>query len=195
VNNPIAEQQHLYTQILLLNGIGRCFSYVHTSGRPRSAAMEESRDDWTWRDTLARLQHIDKIIETIVTRAIALNVGLLAAFFSIVELSPGNSKSLLIFLIIISVLAIIINGILALQLARQQCIHHFYFIELKNKNKLKHLLPHKYRKKYENTENSKGLCCSIGIIPYCKMWIVLLFIMSFLFIVLLILTILFLLDC
>jgi hypothetical protein len=166
--------------------IGRSFSYDHTSERPFSVAMEESRDAWTWRDTLARLQHIDKIIETIVTRAIALNVGLLAAIAAIITSAPSGSESLLPYL---ALAAFIINIIFALQLARQQCLHHFYFKELGKKEKLGHLLPLKYRKKYEkeierNTDKSNGLCCTIGIIPYCEMWICLLIIMCFLFIVL-----------
>jgi hypothetical protein len=85
--------------------------------------------------------------------------------------------------------AFLINTILALQLARQQCLHQFYFKELGKKDKLKHLLPLKYREKYENgieidTDKNNGLCCFFGKIPYCKTWIALLFIMGILFLVL-----------
>jgi uncharacterized protein YacL len=132
--------------------------------------MEESRDDWTWRDTLARLQHIDRIIETIVTRAIALNVGLLAAFFSIAELSSGDSKWLLLFSVIVAVLAIIINRILARQLARQDCIHKFYLNTLDAEQKLQYILPKIYRREFnKGSDKEVGESCLKGFeIHYCE---------------------------
>jgi len=144
--------------------------------------MEESRDDWTWRDTLARLQHIDKIIETIVTRAIALNVGLLAALTAIIKLSPsGNSLWILLFL---AIAGLVINIICALQLARQECIRRFYFNNLENEGKGQYILPSKYR---EKTKRDVCWCWWGDKIRYCEAWIYLFIIMSLLFIVLLIL--------
>ncbi len=142
--------------------------------------MEASGDDWTWRDTLARLQHIDKIIETIVTRAIALNVGLLAAFFSIVELSHGDSWLLLLFLAIVSVLAFGINCILILQLYRQDCIHKFYLNSLDAEQKLRYMLPKIYRQEVKDS-------CLKGLkMHYCEGWIGILKFMSIVFVCILI---------
>jgi purine-cytosine permease-like protein len=155
--------------------------------------MEKNKDDWTWRDTLARLQHIDKIVETIVTRAIALNVGLIAVIAAIITGNSSRFESLLPYL---AIPVFIINIILAFQLARQQCIHQFYFKKLRAEEKLEHLLPPEYRTKYEkeiekNTDKSNGIC-SLGKMPYVITWIVLLVIMNIIYPYLLVLPLL---DC
>lgn len=90
-------------------------------------------DPWTWRDTLARLQYIDKIIEQIVSGAILLNSCLLAAFgaLNIVLHSTGllSEREIVVQLAMIAVCigGIATNAILATNLARQEYIRQWYF--------------------------------------------------------------------
>lgn len=151
--------------------------------------MEESRDDWTWRDTLAQLQHIDKIIETIVTRAIALNVGLLAAIAAIITRDYSEYESLLPCL---AFAAFVINGILALQLARQDCIHKFYLNTLNAEQKLQYILPKIYKQEFDKENDKEGVdrfCFWGSKMHYCECWIGILIIMSVIFLFLLIVSI------
>lgn len=98
------------------------------------AESPEANSEWTWKDSLQRLQYIDTIINQIVHSAILLNFNFFAAFgflqlqkekFEIV-ISVRDAS------VIVAFFGLVINLFLAKSLARQEHIRKWYFSHLKN---------------------------------------------------------------
>lgn len=126
-------------------------------------------DPWTWKDTLARIQYIDTIIEQIVSGAILLNSCLLAAFgaLNIVLHSTGlhSEREIIVQLAIIAVCfgGIATNAILAKNLARQEYIRQWYFCIFPD-NKLPLMPPDEWLPKDEPMGILKKLRKTLNII-------------------------------
>lgn len=101
---------------------------------------------WTWKDTLARIQYIDTIIEQIVSGAIILNAGLLSAFGALnivlhsAELTPERVIIVQWAMTVVSIGGFTTNVILAKNLARQEYNRQWYFRIFPDKLPL---MPHK----------------------------------------------------
>ncbi len=155
---------------------------------------------WTWRDTLSRIQHIDTIIEKIVSGAILLNAGLLAAFSTLntilVRLPPEYAISVRWAMIGVSMGGFIINVLLAKNLARQEYFRQWYYRIFPDRLPLK---PHKewpeknisnnycmdYMKQgdeIKKAESRKILCWLGKRRPgYCESWFIILLFMALVF--------------
>ena len=162
-------------------------------------------DPWTWRDTLARLQYIDKIIEQIVSGAILLNSCLLAAFgaLNIVLHSTGllSEREIIVQLAMIAVCfgGIATNAILAKNLARQEYIRQWYFRIfpgeklplMPDKNWLEKNITNTYCMDYPKQEgiiekaDKRLFICKQGKKGpgYCELWFYLLLFMTGVFLV------------
>lgn len=88
---------------------------------------------WTWKNSLDRIQYIDTIIAQIVSGAVLFNSALLAVFGSLCYIFytsglPNESKMIVRkAMLIVSLLVFSINLILALILSRQEYIRQWYF--------------------------------------------------------------------
>ena len=156
---------------------------------------------WTWKDTLARIQHIDTIIEKIVSGTILLNAGLLAAFSTLntlyhAGLATEYEISVRQAMIVVSIGGFITNVLLAKNLARQEYVRQWYFRIFPDKLPL---MPHEewlkkdisnnycmdYMKqgdKIKKAESRKILCWLGKRRPgYCESWFVILLFMALLF--------------
>ena len=162
-------------------------------------------DPWTWKDTLARIQYIDKIIEQIVSGAILLNSCLLAAFgaLNIVFHSTGllSEREIIVqwAITVVCIGGIATNVILAINLARQEYIRQWYFCIFPDK-KLP-LMPDKdwlerdiintYCMDYPKQEviiekaYKRLFICKLGnkVPGYCELWFYILLFMAGVFLV------------
>lgn len=161
-------------------------------------------DPWTWKDTLARLQYIDTIIEQTVSGAILLNSGLLAAFgaLNLVLHSTGllSEREIIVrwAMTVVCIGGIATNAILAKNLARQEYIRQWYFrifpsdkLPLMPHNDwLEKNIPNNYTLDYPRgiieKADKRPFICKLGKKRpgYCEAWFYILFFMACVFLVL-----------
>ena len=155
---------------------------------------------WTWKDTLERIQYIDTIINHIVSGAILLDTALFTAFGALIlllysEESTNESKIMIqSALIIMSIGGLIINLSLAKNLSRQEYVRRWYFSIFPNNLPLE---PHEKWLKEDITEEynmdsktdiiNKGdkniRLCKLGKTGpgFCESWIYILTLIAIIF--------------
>ena len=98
-----------------------------------TTAQNNESLQWTWKDTLDRIQYIDTIISQIVSGAVLFDTALLAVFgalyfvFYTQNLSDDGKMIVKLSSIIVSFLGFFINLMLALNLSRQEYNRQWYF--------------------------------------------------------------------
>ena len=133
---------------------------------------------WTWKDTLERIQYIDTIINQVVTGAILLDTALFAAFGALILVfySPDSTIDSTIMikrvLIIMTIGGLLINLALIKNLSRQEYVRRWYFSIFPDNLPLE---PHeKWLKEDITTDYNMDLKlhkiekCNT-MIPYCKL--------------------------
>ena len=166
----------------------------------KNVERHSESSQWTWKDTLERIQYIDTIINQIVSGAILLDTALFAAFGALIlvfysEESTNESKIIIQqVLIIMSIGGLIINLALAKNLSRQEYIRSWYFSIFPNNLPLK---PHEEWLKEDITEdyniypkpdiinkvNKRIFICKLGKTwpGFCESWIYILILIAFIF--------------
>lgn len=160
------------------------------------------KSQWTWKDTLKRIQHIDTIINQIVSGAILLDTALIAAFGALIvvlnyEGLTDESKRIIHYvLIVVCIGGFIINLVLAKSLSRQEYVSKWYFSIFPSNLPLE---PHKQwfdrnicKNEYNMDKkqdmcikkaNKKNLICRLGKMRpgFCESWIAILILIAIAF--------------
>lgn len=149
--------------------------------------------NWTWQDTVGRLQHIDVIIDQIVHDGIIICIGIFAiigAFFIYLTSQNHHQYSILIvFVSIMCIIGAIVAFHLRQNLARQEYFRQWYFFLIKdynqkgmNENKL---LVVPSEKEGWIPENRRSACLAgKKAAGYCVLWMTVFLWIAIIFIVL-----------
>lgn len=87
-------------------------------------------DEWTWRDTLDRIQHLDLVISETIREGILIVTGILAivssTFIYLSSHSESQYKILFSIIVLICILGILVILVIIANLARQEYLRQWY---------------------------------------------------------------------